>query len=210
MRKNASSPASAAFTIIELLSVIAIIGVLAAILIPIVGNIRQKSWTATSTSNLRQLGQATALYVVENSGKLPMEATNSSFSNPPWYIALSSYISITRRSSTSNGYVEEDASTVLLNPATSTELPVNFAPSLSCGTSGSNGVLTAREVEDPVNKVWLTTSTGAYYYNPYNLMYIEYPHNNHANMLFFDGHVELVEQAVVADMGRDLVDPRLN
>ncbi len=54
-----------AFTLIELLAVIAIIGVLAAIIIPVVGRVRVKAASAKSASNLRQLGIALNSHVAE-------------------------------------------------------------------------------------------------------------------------------------------------
>ena len=55
-----------AFTLIELLSVIAVIGVLAAILIPVVGKVRKSSYDATCTSNLRQVSAAYLLMIADN------------------------------------------------------------------------------------------------------------------------------------------------
>lgn len=45
-----------AFTLIELLTVIAIIGILAAILIPVVSRVRQSARESVGLSNLRQIG----------------------------------------------------------------------------------------------------------------------------------------------------------
>lgn len=61
----------AGFTLIELLSVIAVVAVLAAILIPVVGEVRAKANMATSVNNLRQLGAAGLLYANETNGKYP-------------------------------------------------------------------------------------------------------------------------------------------
>lgn len=54
-----------AFTLVELLAVIAVIGVLAAILIPTVSAVRRRAWQTTDLSNLRQLGVAVGLYATE-------------------------------------------------------------------------------------------------------------------------------------------------
>lgn len=60
-----------AFTLIELLTVIAIIGVLAAILIPTIGRVRESAKSSRCTNNLRQVGIAIQGYVSDNKGSLP-------------------------------------------------------------------------------------------------------------------------------------------
>jgi prepilin-type N-terminal cleavage/methylation domain-containing protein/prepilin-type processing-associated H-X9-DG protein len=62
---------AAAFTLIELLTVIAIIGILAAILIPTVGKVRESARSTQCISNLRQIGSAIQLYADSNRGKMP-------------------------------------------------------------------------------------------------------------------------------------------
>ncbi|AHF92664.1 N-terminal cleavage protein [Opitutaceae bacterium TAV5] len=62
---------SRAFTLIELLAVIAIIGILAAILIPTVGKVRESARAAQCLGNLRQIGAAMILYANENKDALP-------------------------------------------------------------------------------------------------------------------------------------------
>ncbi|MBC8041799.1 MAG: type II secretion system protein [Opitutaceae bacterium] len=60
-----------AFTLIELLTVIAIMGILAAIFIPVTGKVRSKAQAAQCTSNLRQVYLGVTLYANEQKGRLP-------------------------------------------------------------------------------------------------------------------------------------------
>ncbi|EIP97106.1 prepilin-type N-terminal cleavage/methylation domain-containing protein [Opitutaceae bacterium TAV1] len=60
-----------AFTLIELLTVIAIIGILAAIIIPVTGKVRDSAKAARSLSNIKQISQAMLLFADDNRGKLP-------------------------------------------------------------------------------------------------------------------------------------------
>ena len=53
------------FTLIELLTVIAIIGILAAILIPVVSAVRDQARSVQCKSNLRQIGTAVPLSIVD-------------------------------------------------------------------------------------------------------------------------------------------------
>jgi len=58
------------FTLIELLTVIAVIAILAAILIPVIGQVRMRALFTQDASNLRQLGVANQLYIQDNDGLL--------------------------------------------------------------------------------------------------------------------------------------------
>ena len=68
---NMNRSRTSAFTLIELLTVIAVIAILAAILIPVVGNVRQKANEATCLNNLRQIGAAIGLYQSDHKGAFP-------------------------------------------------------------------------------------------------------------------------------------------
>jgi prepilin-type N-terminal cleavage/methylation domain-containing protein len=65
------APRLAAFTLVELLTVIAIIGILAAIVIPTVGSVREKAQRAVDGNNLREILKAAQIYATENQDRLP-------------------------------------------------------------------------------------------------------------------------------------------
>jgi prepilin-type N-terminal cleavage/methylation domain-containing protein len=67
-----------AFTLIELLTVITIIAVLAGILIPAVSSVRRNAKEVEGVSNLRQVGVAINLFTTENKNRLPPAVTSQS------------------------------------------------------------------------------------------------------------------------------------
>jgi len=67
-RRTLSAPA---FTLVELLIVIAILAILAALLLPSLASARHKGWKAACLSNLRQVGIAIHAYAGDNDGRIP-------------------------------------------------------------------------------------------------------------------------------------------
>ena len=72
-----------AFTLVEVLTVTAIIGVLAAMLFPVFARAREQARRTTCLSNEKQLGQAIALYAQDYDG-LPLSRRNDQV---PWHDA---------------------------------------------------------------------------------------------------------------------------
>ena len=97
-----SRPTSAprrAFTLVELLTVVAIIGILAAILIPVVGKVRASARAVKCTANLRQIGVAMQLHATEYRGMLPSASgTQLTGDSAGWANTLGRYL--TSQSST--------------------------------------------------------------------------------------------------------------
>ncbi|AHF90950.1 N-terminal cleavage protein [Opitutaceae bacterium TAV5] len=71
MKTEASAPPRRAFTLVELLAVIAIIGVLAAIILPVLGSVRSKATAVRCSGQVRQLGVALQMYLQEHKGIMP-------------------------------------------------------------------------------------------------------------------------------------------
>ena len=72
MNQRVVRPAGSGFTLIELLVVVAIISILAAILFPVFARAREEARKTTCTSNLRQIGLATAMYAQDYDESYPI------------------------------------------------------------------------------------------------------------------------------------------
>jgi prepilin-type N-terminal cleavage/methylation domain-containing protein len=86
-----ASPRARAFTLIELLTVIAIIGVLAAIVIPVVGKVRTSAKSAQNLSQLRNLATAALTFANDNKGRLPGVGLNP---DTRWPVLLCPYMGV--------------------------------------------------------------------------------------------------------------------
>jgi prepilin-type N-terminal cleavage/methylation domain-containing protein/prepilin-type processing-associated H-X9-DG protein len=85
-----------AFTLVELLVVIAVIAILAAVLLPVLSAAQNRASQINCLNNLRQLQAGWCLYVGENNDSLPLNACEVSIYSPVW--------------STTNSWVVGDAS----------------------------------------------------------------------------------------------------
>ena len=74
---------AAAFTLLELLVVMAIIGVLAALMLPALSRSKESARAVACMSNLHQIGVALQLYIQENNNHLPVMRDISTSTNPP-------------------------------------------------------------------------------------------------------------------------------
>lgn len=79
-----------AFTLIELLTVIAIIGILAAILIPVVGHVREQGKRASCQSNLRQQVIAMHMFGEDHYGQPPSETAPPGSTPGFWNVVAAS------------------------------------------------------------------------------------------------------------------------
>ncbi|MCY3022052.1 MAG: prepilin-type N-terminal cleavage/methylation domain-containing protein [Planctomycetota bacterium] len=112
------------FTLIELLVVIAIIGILAGIVLPVLGQARAESRRMACKSNLSQLAKAVQMYAIDHESRYPAVAVRPSkdHSLPSLEKALRSYTKDPRlfRCPADNlGLYEQEGSSYEYNPVLS-------------------------------------------------------------------------------------------
>lgn len=88
---NDPTPRRKAFTLIELLTVLGVLGVLVAIFVPIFGKVRASAHQADSISNLRQLSSIYLLYTQEKKGKL-LQASDGVTNGKYWQLYLQEFM----------------------------------------------------------------------------------------------------------------------
>jgi general secretion pathway protein G len=208
-------PRSPAFTLIELLTVVAIIGVLAGILIPVLGKVRSTARNATCIANLRQLGQGFQLYINDNKGCLPVAERPSPPPATNWVYALIGYDNSgpdyigARRRGVQLPTIQTGAKTVLLcetsvktvsDPASNssaTTYSINIAAS-----NGTTGGRNSNEFDAPSRFCLLgepkvkngTSFNKLMAGNDPNAILDPTIHGNHSNVLYLDGHVGSIRE----------------
>jgi len=133
-----------AFTLIELLTVIVIIAILAAILIPVVSMMRGRADSAACLSQLRQIGMGISAYMNDHEGMIPgpLSLTQSATYTPNQPGVLAALL---------ENYMGTASGT---SPASGTS---RFSPIFSCP-------MAARELMDPTKPTYLVNMLIVPYY----------------------------------------------
>ncbi len=85
----------AAFTLIEILAVLAVVGVLAALLFAVFSSVRENARRTTCVSNLKQIGMASLMYVQDYDGRfMPVLHEEQQVEGKPafWFRLLQPYV----------------------------------------------------------------------------------------------------------------------
>lgn len=145
------------FTLVELLTVIAIIGILAAIIIPVVGTVRTSAKRSQGLSNLRQVNMAGIMYLNENKGRWYFDtnnqyATQGQGPGSPYY-----YPKYLTRYLNSEGVVDKPFGEYFKDPmvATFANNSPHFAALLVLfGTTNGGAYNNLRNVQNPGRQVF--------------------------------------------------------
>jgi len=211
----------AAVTLLEILIVVAIVSVLAALLFPAFKNALQASYTTRCAGNLRAIGTALQQCQSDNNGWIPSLYYPAGNTNFDRYLGvLAPYLLNEPRKTTFNEQVidSREAFGRLLCPAISKKYAYqnasygdyfltyainNFAPY-------PNNTVTVLKISQPAHTIYLTDG----YYRfipgidgedqgypptvmpPPNGGDIYFPHAGSANALFLDGHVESFRKSI--------------
>jgi prepilin-type N-terminal cleavage/methylation domain-containing protein/prepilin-type processing-associated H-X9-DG protein len=196
-----SRKGAVAFSLIEILVAIAIIGVLATLAVNWLGASSAKSKEVKCLNNLKQLGAATQLYCAENMGALPLRGSTP-YNTPPWYQPLVSYVSANMKNG-SQIAIENAGIKTFQCPAYKPPpaRDVTYAPDVKCAN------LSMISITQPSKKIWLVTSTDSYSVNSSGLQRVNFPHKQRAGVLFFDGHTELLTQAELSTIASFAFNP---
>lgn len=187
----------AAFTLIELLTVVAIIGILAAIIIPVTGSVRNKARTVQCAGNIREFARATLLYAADHKDMLPrLYASN-------WVADLWPYGGNGRTYVAFGG----DALPEILT-GTIFECPLahrdtitpkrSYAANVQVSTDAPSKAVSLRVATSPSSTVMFADSAAT---SSLSVTAINPRHDNKFNAAFFDGHVKSLRKA-----GADIMD----
>lgn len=217
LRDQHPSRRQTAFTLIELLTVIAIIGILAAIIIPTVGKVRQTARNATCLSNLRQIANGALLYAADNKDRIPPRNIGYSDAHywPVWLLGkqanqgekgvMACAVQI------ANGFKRE---------ISTGDGPVSYSYSANnyfCGswngTASTGGTVNGKywcfsELTNPSKTSLYTeltaTSYAIYSYTRTDSDFFRYAHNDRQNFAYADGHVAGLRKSEIRNDDKDV------
>jgi prepilin-type N-terminal cleavage/methylation domain-containing protein/prepilin-type processing-associated H-X9-DG protein len=196
-----------AFTLLELLTVISVIAILAAMLLPALSHARTSAQSIPCLNNLKQWGLATRLYITDNSDLLPREglpnpqesAGELNSTNKAWYLQLPDAIGLppyrTRPWRTNASIVP--SGTTWLCPANSRRCDASAKKNNLfhyCLNEGFDGVGAADKMDSKLSSygnasaiIWLFDSKNLPAIGVENFVHTNL-HGRGANISFMDGH----------------------
>jgi prepilin-type N-terminal cleavage/methylation domain-containing protein/prepilin-type processing-associated H-X9-DG protein len=183
-----------ALTLMELLVVMAIIAILAALLLSVIGHARASARAATCRSNLKQWGTATQLYAADNDDYLPKDGSFSGSSvNEGWYIDLPRTLGLPPYSKMpwrTNADIDPGRSIWICpaNPHRSNGHELfHYCLNKNVNGSGNGNKIRLVSIPHPSVTVWLFDNGGRAAVAQWNNAYPNL-HKHGAQFAFLDGH----------------------
>jgi len=194
--------------------VIAIIAILAALLLPVLGRAKDTAKSVACRSNLKQWGLATQIYVTAHEDFLPPDGTpnpSPANTNTGWYVQLPLEIGLPRYADMPwhTNALEEPGNTVWLCPNNSRRSNGNnlFHYCLNedvNGTGANNQPKKLTAVQRPLAVVWLFDSKNLPAVGPGSYTHTNL-HNHGAQFVFLDGHVQRFKMSAFRDAAGNVI-----
>ena len=202
-RSQSVSSHCAAFTLIEVLIVLAIIGILAAILLPVFNTARNSAQATTCRSNLRQIGLALELYVNDNNRFYPSRMLIGSPGNCGWANSVARYVKankiffcpvVSHASYQSACQIPEDGDYLFNSP------DVKHTNQLHQGRiKAPTQMILVLEGRHIGNFTYVDAGTGPISPEDLEGVGVALRHNGGSNVLFADGHTKWLSERALTD-----------
>ena len=198
-----------AFTLVELLVVMAIITVITALLLTAIGRAKASAQAVACRNNLKQWGVATLLFVAENQDHLPKDGTpNGTSDDEGWYIDLPRILKLPTYQEMSwrtNAQIDTGHSIWICpaNPRRSNGTNLfHYCLNEHVNESGPGNQAALGSIPHPTVTVWLFDNGGLAGVAQQNNVHPNL-HNHGAQFVFLDAHVARFRNTAYWDFKHD-------
>jgi len=195
-KMKSSSSLAKPFTLIEVLVVVAIIGILASLLMPVLSKARDKAKAVVCKNQLKQINIAVHMRTDDSDNVLPWTSEGPLRHRKPWRWTLAPYLGLERNEANLMSVEVGDPNIFLCpNDDKVPGWPMGYAMPMFAGWGNSNST---NAIYDPVDlanvsapsKAMLFGEAHTYYFNGGYKFHISMLHQDEWHRFYLDGHVE--------------------